>query len=147
MTHRREFELVRGGAGDAKQRAPQQRRALGADERASLEVQVARAEALVDALEVIAASYDTLSPAMAIEATAAAAAGLGDDVDRLRLVIACLAVEGVWMLPAAPSLGTARTDLEVFQRQTQLRVWAWDRRRAVMAGLKRGRSLLRTEPS
>lgn len=147
MTARRELELVRGGADDSKQRAPSQRRALRANERANLEEQLARAEALVDALDVIAASYDTVSPAMAIEAAAAAAAGLGDDVDRLRRVIACLAVEGVWMMPAAPSLGTARTDVEVFQRQTQLRVWVWDRRRAVMTGLKRGRSLLRGGPS
>lgn len=147
MTARRELELVRGGASEPKKRAPQRRRGLRVEERANLEEQLARAEALVDALDVIAASYDTVSPAMAIEAAAAAAAELGDDVERLRRVIACLAVEGVWMLPAAPSLGTARTDVEVFQRQTQLRVWAWDRRRAVMAGLKRGRTLLRGGPS
>ncbi len=99
-------------------------------------------EALIEAMDMLEASYSTTSPAAALE-QAMARAGRFTDVEQLRQLAACLAVEAVWMVPASPSLGRPRTAEEIFRRQTQLRVWVWDRRRDAMQRLRRARELLR----
>jgi hypothetical protein len=119
------------------------RRPLSGRERKELRANLETIEAQVDALNLIEAAYAAVSPTEGLRNAQRHAARLGQDVDLLRNVLACLAVEAVWMIPGQASPEVPRTDEEIVRRQQQLRVWCWDRRRAAMARLRRGRAMLR----
>lgn len=117
---------------------------LSAKQREGLEEDIARGEALVDALDMIAVAYGTAGARLAIDQAVRGARQLGDDVEHLQRVIATLAVDAVWMVP--PAVVTPRTAGEISMRQVQLRLWCTERRREVVSGLRAGRRLLRREP-
>ncbi len=137
------------GEGDPTSETLQSKRSkpanpLRPDRRARLERDIARGEALVDGLDLIAAAYDTAGPDLAIDRACQVAARLGDDVEHLHRVIAVLAVEAVWVMP--PMVETPRTADQMFRRKVQLRIWAEERRQKIVAALRTGRRVLRGKP-
>lgn len=150
LTHREEAGRPRLRSVPGSSRQPQRAKAtpnpakpLTDRDREELRANLETIEAQVDALNLIEAAYGALSPAMALGEARRQAVGLGNDAGALQRVLACLAVEAVWMIPGQASPEVPRTDEEIVRRQQQLRVWCWDRRRAAMARLRRGRFLLR----
>lgn len=143
MGEERALAVVPGWQPAAERRRSPRSRSLTAEEVAQLRQALDVNEGEVDALDVLDAVTRAVTPRDAYAAGLRRADRLGDDAEHLRRVIASLAVQGVWFMPASENPGLARTAEEIYRRQTQMRMWTWDQRKKAMARIRRVRDLLR----